>query len=287
MIKTNKDRLVMQSVQGQIFHPASVYPYRLMHDGTSHVLPATGGITYNVKVGDSAMGWVGDHIEPGVTIKAKDEKSNGALNLLACIGNEAKVVTGDAKGAEGFVTGIHGGVEHVMIYFHHKDLEKMSIDDQILIKSYGQGLQIHELPEIMIMNLDPLLLEKMHIQIGIDGCLEVPVVTEVPAYLMGSGIGSPTAAKGDYDIMTADPEANKKYGLDQLRFGDLVLLKDCDNTYGRGYLSGAVTIGVIIHSDCIKMGHGPGVTTIMTCKTTRIRGIKDSKANIAYYMEIK
>ncbi len=287
MIKTNKSRLVMQSVQGQISHPASVYPYRLMHDGTSHILPATGGITYNVKVGDSAMNWIGDHIEPGVTIKAKDEKSNGALNLLACIGNEAKVVTGDAKGAEGFVTGIHGGVEHVMIYFHHKDLEKMSIDDQILIKSYGQGLQIHEVPEIMIMNLDPLLLDKMHIKIGDDGCLEVPVVTEVPAYLMGSGIGSPTAAKGDYDIMTADPEANKQYGLDQLRFGDLVLLRDCDNTYGRGYLQGAVTIGVIIHSDCIKMGHGPGVTTIMTCKATKIRGIKDPKANIAYYMEIK
>lgn len=287
MIKTNTNRLVMQSVQGQISHPSSVYPYRLMHDGTSHILPATGGITYNVRIGDPAMGWVGDHIEPGVTIKAKDEKSNGALNLLACIGNEAKVVSGDAKGAEGFVTGIHGGVEHVMIYFHQKDLEKMSIDDQILIKSYGQGLKIQGFDEVMIMNLDPELLKKMNIKIADDGCLEVPVVTEVPAYLMGSGTGAATAAKGDYDIMTADPEANKAYGLDQLRFGDLVLLRDCDNSYGRGYLKGAVTIGVIIHSDCIKMGHGPGVTTIMTCKTSKIRGIKDSNANIAYYMEVK
>jgi hypothetical protein len=287
MINTNTNRLVIQSVQGQISHPTSVYPYRLMHDGTSHILPATGGITYNVQIGDAAMGWVGDHIEPGVTIKAKDEKSNGALNLLACIGNEAKVVSGDAKGAEGFVTGIHGGVDHVMVYFHPKDLEKMAIGDQILIKAHGQGLQIQQFPEIMMMNLDPELLERMNIAIAGDGCLEVPVVTEVPAYLMGSGIGSPTAAKGDYDIMTADPQANKKYGLDQLHFGDIVLLRDCDNTYGRGYLKGAVTIGVIIHSDCIKMGHGPGVTTIMTCKAPKIRGIKDPKANIAHYMEIK
>ncbi|KXG74127.1 DUF4438 domain-containing protein [Thermotalea metallivorans] len=287
MVKTNRDKLIMQSIQGQIAHPTSIYPYRLKHDGTSHILPATGGITYNVQVGDPAIGWAGDHIEPGVSIKAKDEKANGALNLLACIGNEAKVVSGDAKGAKGFVTGIHGGIEHVMIYFKQEDLEKMSIDDQILIKAYGQGLAITDMPEIVLMNLDPDLLEKMNVKIAPDGYLEVPVVTEVPAYLMGSGLGAVTAAKGDYDIMTADPEANAKFGLDQLRFGDIVLLRDCDNTYGRGYLKGAVSIGVIIHSDCIKMGHGPGVTTIMSCKTTKIRGIKDPKANIARYMGVK
>jgi len=77
--------------------------------------------------------------------------------------------------------------------------------------------------------------------------LEVPVVTEIPAYLMGSGIGSATAFSGDYDIMTGDLEANKQFGIDELRFGDLVLLRDCDNTYGRQYLKGSVSIGVIVH----------------------------------------
>jgi len=110
------------------------------------------------------------------------------------------------------------------------------------------------------------------------------VVAEVPPYLMGSGIGSPSAYSGDYDIMTADTEEIKRLGLDKLRFGDLVLLQDCDNSYGRGYLKGSVSIGVVIHSDCIKAGHGPGITTIMTTKKPLIKGRLDENANIGKYM---
>ncbi|MEW9121978.1 MAG: DUF4438 domain-containing protein [Thermotaleaceae bacterium] len=287
MIKSNRHRVVMQSIQGQISHPSALYPYRLKHDGTSLVLPATGGITYNVQVGDPAMGWAGDHVEPGVSIKLEDTRANGGLNLLACVGNEAKVVSGDAKGAKGFVTGTHGGIDHVLIYFHEKDLDNMAIGDKILIKAYGQGLELLDFPDIMVMNLDPNLLENMGLQVGKDGVLEVPVVTEIPAYLMGSGIGSATAASGDYDIMTADASANAAFGINDLRFGDIVLLLDCDNSYGRGFLKGAVSIGVVVHSDCIKMGHGPGVTTLMTCKNTKIRGIKNPDANIARYLNIR
>lgn len=287
MIKTNKDRLVKQSIQGEISHPRGGVPYRLKHDGTSHVLPATGGITYNIQIGDSAMKWVGDHVEPGVSMKIGTESENSGLMLLACIGNEARVVSGDAKGAKGFVTGAHGGIDHVLVYFKQKELEKMAIGDKILVKSFGQGMELTEYPDIKLMNIDPELFELLNIREAEDGVLEVPVVTEIPAYLMGSGIGSSTAEEGDYDIMTADEKANKEFGLDKLRFGDLVFLRDCDNSFGRGYLGGAATIGIIIHSDCIKMGHGPGVTTIMTCKTKGIRPIKDSKANIAEYMNIE
>lgn len=287
MLRTNRDKVVMQSVQGQISHPASIYPYRIKHDGTPYILPATGGITYNVKVGDPAMGWAGDHVEPGVSIKMDNGKENSGLNLLACIGNEARVVSGDAKGARGFVTGTHGGIEHVLIYFEQEALEKMAIGDKILIKAYGQGFELMDLPDIKIMNLDPNLFDKMNIRIGRDGVLEVPVVTEIPPFLMGSGTGSATAGKGDYDIMTADKKANIKFGINDLRFGDIVLLRDCDNSYGRGFLEGSVSIGVIIHSDCVKMGHGPGVTTLMTCKTSQIRGIKYKYANIANFMGIR
>jgi len=137
------------------------------------------------------------------------------------------------------------------------------------------------------MNTDPELFEKMNIKVNEDGVLEVPVATEVPAYLMGSGIGSSNAYRGDYDIMTADPKAYKEFGLDKLRFGDIVLLNDCDTTTGRGYLEGAVTIGVVIHSDCILAGHGPGITTLMTSKKPLIKGVKDPNANIANYLEVK
>lgn len=277
----------MQSVQGKIHSPISSNPFRINREGIAEVLPATGGITYNVKIGDSCMEWVGDHIEPGVSIKNDNVNENNALMLLSCIGNEAKVVSGEAKGAKGYVTGMHGGIEHVLIYFSEDDMEKMAIGDSILIKAYGQGLKIEDHSDIKCMNIDPNLFDNLGIKENEDGIIEVPVVTEVPAYLMGSGVGSLTAFSGDYDIMTGDEEANKEFGLDKLRFGDLVLLRDCDNTNGRQYLKGAVSIGVVVHSDCIKSGHGPGITVIMSSKTMKIKGIKSQDANIAYYLNVK
>lgn len=282
-MKTNKDRLVMQSVQGKIHHPLGGN-YRISHEGHPQILPATGGITYNVRVGDPAFGWAGDHVEPGVSIRNENTSENAALTTLACVGNQAKVVSGDAKGAVGYVIGVHGGIDHVMIAFEQDDLEMMAVDDKILIKAHGQGMKLEEHPEITVMSIDPTLFEKLSIKEE-NGQLIVDVVAEVPAYLMGSGIGSPSAYTGDYDIMTADEEAIKAFGLDKLRFGDLVLLRDCDNSYGRGYLKGAVSIGVIMHSDCIKMGHGPGVSTIMTTKKPLIKGRISPSANIGTYLE--
>lgn len=288
MLKTNKDKLVIQSVQGKIHSPImGPSPYRISHDGKPMILHGTGGITYNFQIGDSCMDLVGDHVEPGVSIRNEEVAENRALMVLSCIGNEARVVTGDAKGAKGYVTGTHGGIEHVMVYFPQEDLEKMAINDTILIKANGQGLQIEGYEDLVLMNLDPDLFEKIGIKENADGQLEIPVVTEIPAHLMGSGIGSATSFTGDYDITTGDPEAVKKYGIDKLRFGDLVLLRDCDNTYGRQFLEGAVTVGVIVHSNCILAGHGPGVTGLFSCKTNKIKGIIDGDANIANYLGVK
>ena len=286
MIKTNKEFLVMQSVGGKVHSPTIASPYRISRDGDPMILPATGGISYNVKVGDSCMTWIGDHVEPGVSVKNDNVNENNALMVLGCIGNTAKVMTGDAKGATGFVTGGHGGIEHTLVYFDEETLEKLNIDDKILVKAFGQGLKIEGFDDVVCMNIDPTLLEKMNITIPEDGCLEVPVATEIPPYLMGSGVGSATAFSGDYDIMTGDKEANEKYGINELRFGDIVLLQDCNNCFGRDYLKGSVTIGVVVHSDCIKAGHGPGVTAIMSCPVSKIRGRKDKNANIAYYLGI-
>lgn len=286
MLKTNKDKLVMISVQGEVAHPRASVPYRISVDGVPRVLPGTGGITYSHKIGDSCMDLVGDHVEPGVTTKLAAEMENGGYNTLACVGNVARVVSGDAKGSLGWVTGTHGGAEHVMIHFDAETLEKMAIGDKILVKSFGQGLEIKDCPEVRLMNLDPNLLEKMGVKVNDEGVLEVPVATSVPAYLMGSGIGSATAYRGDYDIMTHDKEAYEKFNLGKLRFGDIVALMDCDTMYGRGYLSGAVTIGVIVHSDCIITGHGPGVATLMTCKSPKIKPVNVEKANIADYLGV-
>ncbi|MDN5351764.1 MAG: hypothetical protein PWQ12_683 [Clostridiales bacterium] len=284
-MKTNAEKLVKQSVQGFI-KPLAFTGYRLDTEGKPHVVPATGGITYNVKVGDSAFGLAGDHIEPGVSVYHPDPKYSAGLNVFSCIGNRARVMTGDAKGSVGFVTGTHGGAEHVLIYFDEDTLYQLNLDDKILIETLGQGFELNDYPDVKMMNLDPNLFEKMGIEER-DGKLIVPVTCKVPQNMMGSGVGSSFNHKGDYDIMTSDKEAVKATGVDKLKFGDIVLLENSDNTYGLGaMLPGAVSIGVIIHSDCIKAGHGPGVTILMSSKTPCIEGKIDPNANIANYMGI-
>lgn len=288
MLNTNKDRIVIQSVQGSISHPgAGRLPYRMDREGKGHNIPGTGGISYNVRVGDPAFGWAGDHIEPGVSLKISDNNrttDNYGLGLLACIGNQAKVVSGEAKGAKGYVTGLHGGINHVLIDFDKDDLEEMKVGDEILVKAAGQGLELKEYPEVKVFNIAPELFEELGIEEE-NGKLAVPVAAEIPGQIMGSGIGSSTVAMGDYDITTGDQEIMEEYGIDQLKLGDLVYLSNCDNTYGREYSTGAGSIGVVVHSDCIKMGHGPGVTTILTSKESKIIPVIDPEANISKYME--
>jgi hypothetical protein len=293
MLKTNQDRLVIQSVIGEAASPKfRVPPYRVSHDGLPMVLPGTGGITYNIRVGQPAFGWVADHVEPGVSIRNRESKEgmgpeNDGLNTLACIGNQATIVTGAAKGQKGFVTGKHGGIEHVLVDFDWKVLEQMVLGDKIQIKAWGLGLALPGLPEIKFFNLDPLLFHKLNCRLDSKSRLQVPVACSIPAELMGSGLGASSAATGDYDITTADKEVLAKLGIDKLRFGDLVAIENTDNCFGRCYRKGAVTIGVVVHSDCILAGHGPGVTTIITSKGGKISPVKVKDANIARYLGLR
>ncbi len=279
MLKTNKDKLVIQSVMGEIAHPPRSGAYRVNNQGQPLVLPGVGGIVYNVKIGDSAFGWEGDHIEPGVSIKNPEAKYNEALNTISCVGNEAKVVSGEASGAVGYVSGTHGGIEHVLVQFEQSDLEKMMIGDKIQIKACGQGLKLADHPDIKCLNLSAELLEKWNITAK-DGVLHVPVCTVVPAYLMGSGVGSGSMHSGDYDIMTSDSEAMEEFGVGKLRLGDMVMIVDHDTRYGVAYRKGFVSVGVVVHSDCIQSGHGPGVCMLLTGKAEQIKPVIDDGANI-------
>ena len=182
------------------------------------------------------------------------------------------------------MTGKHGGIEHVIADFDQEDLYKMAIGDNILVEAYGQGLKLLDYPDVQVQSLDPDILEAMGIEEK-DGKLVVPVVAVVPSHLMGSGVGSGNCYTGDYDLMTADREEIAKLGLDKLRFGDLVLMENCDNVHGRGFYRGSVSVGVVIHSDCVVSGHGPGITTILACRKPLIEGKIDPDANLAKYHE--
>lgn len=287
MIRTNKNKVVMISVQGKVADPCKRFgSHNVDRNGLPFLLPGTGGITYNVKVGDPAFGWAGDHVEPGVSTILNEEKRydppTRGYNFYACIGNEATIITGDAKGTKGFVTGHHGGIEHVLIDFPDKALKKMTIDDKILIKGYGQGFKLLDYPDIHVFNLDPNLFFKMGItESRKKGKIRVPVAHIVPGKLMGSGVGSTSMGTGDYDIMTTDEALIKEIGLNRIRFGDFVAIEDHDNVFGRSYRKGAVTIGIVIHSDCRLAGHGPGVTTLISSSKPLIEPVIKKSANIA------
>jgi len=290
MLKTNEDKVVEFLLQCQPGPPKTRGTWGVGQDGDPFILPSIGGITLNIQVGDLAFGWAGDHLEPGVSCIANTDKPfehpNVGVQLYSCAGNKARIATGRAKGKTGVVIGHHGGSEHIIVEFSKKTKEKMIYDDKIIVHARGQGLALTDYPDIKLFNLDPKLLHKMKIvEIG-QSTLEVPVTTMVPAACMGSGIGSAHVAKGDYDIMTSDPETVEQYGLDKIRFGDFVALMDHDNRFGRAYRQGAVSIGIVVHSNCLLAGHGPGVTTLMTCATPQIKPVIDPKANIADLLKI-
>jgi len=285
MLKTNEKNTVEFLIQCQAGPPRTKGTWGVDQHGNPFVLPGIGGITVNVQAGDPAFGWAGDHVEPGVSCtmdtKKPFEHPNIGLQIFSCAGNEAKLISGEAEGAVGYVLGHHGGSEHVIVDFPREVKEKMTYDDKIMIRAKGQGLKLLDYPDIALFNLDPALLAKMKIvELG-GGKLRVPVTTIVPAACMGSGVGAAHVAKGDYDIMTSDPETVKEYKLDQIRFGDFVALMDHDNRYGRAYRKGAISIGTVVHSDCLRAGHGPGVTTVMTCATPLIEPVLDPQASIA------
>ena len=279
-MKTNEEKLITHAVVGEISHPTINKSYWIGFDGVPRTLPSVGSITYDIEVGDICTGLVGDHIEPGVSIKNKDSKENMTLNHLACIGNTATIVSGDAKGETGVVTGKHGGIDHVIIYFKQKVLDKLVIGDKIQIKSKGLGLQLTEYPEITVMNLDPKFLNKLYVEDNKDK-LTIPVAKVIPAYLMGSGIGSDNSRTGDYDIMLFDNDKNNKFDLKDLRFGDVVAIRDHFANFGPHYKKGALTIGVIAHGDSYSAGHGPGVVVIMTTDSDKLDYKIDKTANIA------
>jgi len=293
MLKTNLDKLVKVSVMGEIASPVvgrSIY--NVSATGKPLILPGVGGITYNVRVGDLACGWEADHVEPGVSVENKEndprfgQGANAAFNILSCVGNEAIVVSGDAKGANGVVTGKHGGIEHVLVDFQPETMEKLVLGDKVLVKAFGVGLKLLDFPDVKPMNMDPQFLKAMKPEAK-DEKLQVPVTHMVPAAIMGSGLGANQTFSGDYDIQMFDEKVIAQYGLEDLRLGDLVAVIDADHSFGRIYRQGAITVGIVVHTNCVTAGHGPGVTSLLTSAEGKLIPQIDVKANIAKLLKLR
>lgn len=292
--RMNLKDLVVLTISGQVAHPlGKSSPYRIGHDGIPRVLPGSGGVVINHRIGDRCVGLAGDHVEPGVSLHNNKRevvgKKNGpnlALITYACVGNTAHVVTGPAAGKTGVVTGKHGGVEHLLIDFAAPVLKRLRIGDHIQIYAHGAGLAFPDHPEVTVLNCSPGLIRRWGLRSTPPG-LQVPVTHLIPSAIMGSGIGKSSAVRGDYDIQLFDPYIRKKFGLGTLRFGDMVAIVHADTRFGRAYRRGMMTIGVIVHSDSTVSGHGPGVLTLMSAHKRHLSPMYDEKANLAHILNVR
>lgn len=289
MLKANLSDLVAVSVGGAVAHPSfpglPAEPYRLAADGRPFLLPTYGGIVYNVSVGDRAFGWAADCIHPGVSIKQADDLRNRGLNVHACIGNRAKVMTGGAAGAVGVVTGKSGRFsEQVIVHVPRAAREKMAVGDQVVIRSEGMGMVLEDHPLVSLKAVSPALLAVLPYRSG--AALEIGVVADIPAHMVGAGLGL-TSEGGSIHLQTTDRAEVAALGLDGLRLGDLVALADTDSRYNHGYLRGARAIGVVCATDGPRAGYGPGIAVLMTAPDGALGSYLEPMANIADLMGVE
>lgn len=286
-VRINRSELVVTAVSGEVAAPyLNSGLYDVSFEGRPLILPSVGGINPNVRVGDGAFDFAADHVEPAVSARNPDDRSNVALNALSCIGNEAIVVGGEAKGKRGRVTGKHGGVEHVMIDFTPEIMRKMAVGDKIQVWSCGLGMKLLDAPDIGVFNADPDFLDAWDLELS-DGFVRARVAKIVPAAVMGSGLGRSTVVRGDYDIQTFDDAVAEQYGLRDLRLGDIVAIVNADHSFGRIYRTGAISVGVVVHGRSFVAGHGPGVTSLLTSSEGKIEPVLDPNANIANLLKLR
>jgi hypothetical protein len=288
-VATNAADLVMVSVAGQVANPAMpglpAEPYRLTADGTAFLWPTFGGIVYNISVGDSAFGWTGDCVHPSVSISHANADKNRALNIFSCIGNDALVVTGAAKGARGVVTGKSGRFsDQVIIHFDTETRHKLAVGDQIVVRTEGVGLRLADCPAVACKSLSPRLFDLLPMRLE-GGALKVGVCAVVPPHFIGAGLGL-TSEGGSLHIQSTDRAALADLGLDALRLGDVVAFQDTDSRYNHGYLRGATSIGIVGQTDGPRPGYGPGVTIVMTAPAGELGWFDAPGTNIADLLEL-
>jgi len=289
-LATNEVDLVSVSVAGTVAHPGfpglPAEPYRLTADGTPFLLPTYGGIVYNVSVGDRAFGWAADCIHPGVSIHQADDNQNRGLNVFACVGNRAKVMSGGAAGATGVVTGKSGRFsEQVIVHLPREARTRMAVDDQVLVRSEGVGLNLVDHPEVALKGIAPGLLAALPVKEE-EGHVAFGVVTRIPAHLAGAGLGL-TSQGGSLHIQSTDRMLLAELGLDRLRLGDLVAFEDTDSRYNHGHLRGARAIGVVASTDGPRAGYGPGVAILMTAPAGQLGSFDAPDANLVQLLQLE
>lgn len=229
-----------------------------------HYLPGTGSVVINPSLGDKIKDWIGDHIEPGVSVVCEDDSKEAirAMMTYVCIGNKAIIVkskSSDIIGKKGVVYGKHGGINHILIWFDKPILEKIIPDDEIVILASGVGLDSGK-EDLFYMNMSEDLLNWFKSLGFVEDPVSIPVTKDLKDVVkFASGEGN-FPISTDYDIENFP---------DDLRFGDFVAVKGGWDKSLR-YHSDWTSIGVVVHGDSSSLGHGPGIVFLMSFKDGKL-----------------
>jgi len=283
VLRTNEDQLVVLGIEAAVSHPTQSGSYAVDDYGRPMLLPGMSGVVANVRVGDLVFPWAADHLEPGVSAGCADRGRHQALQFLACLGNLVRVVSGPAAGAEGTVVGKHA---FVLVDFPQSALDALAPGDRLLVRAHGQGLRLSDFPEIATRSLSPALVRAMPLRRTDEGRLRVDVAVEIPAYMMGAGLGM-SSEWANCDVMFTHRDTVERLGVEGLRLGDVVVMHDQDHRFGRGYRTGMCAIGVVAHGGSGAVpGHGTGVVTIMSGPRERFEPVPAERANVRDYLNL-
>ena len=273
----------MLGIEAEVSHPTHSGSYAVDDYGRPMMLPGMSGVVANVRVGDPVFRWAADHLEPGVSAGCADRGRHQALQFLACVGNPVRVVSGPAKGAEGTVVGKHA---FVLVDFPSDVLDLLAPGDRLLVRVHGQGLRLLDFPEIVTRSCSPALVEALPLRDNGDGRIRVEVAAEIPARLMGAGLGM-SSEWANCDVMFTHRDTIERHGVEDLRLGDVVAMHDQDHRFGRGYRKGMCAIGVVAHGGYGGIpGHGTGVVTIMSGPREQFEPVLVEQANVRDYLDL-
>jgi hypothetical protein len=180
------------------------------------------------------------------------------------------------------VTGEHA---RLLVDFEPDVLEQMTVGDQVQIRALGRGLTLASHPELEFKKTSPALARAFGLRTEGERVV-CPVALELPPRIMGSG-AELNAEFVDQDLMSGDRALMAELGIDQMRLGDLIGIRDVDHRFGRSYREGWVAICLCIHGDSVMTGHGPGILTLITGPADRLDFTIDPTANIASSLGIR
>jgi hypothetical protein len=261
-VRSNAGRLVTTRLSAWV--QAAAANCIVAPSGAVKTLPGQGGVVTGIDLGDRAGSWIGDHVEPGLSLGHPDPAANRALRALSCAGNPVVMLDGPAAGAKGVVYGKHGAV---LAMFAQADLARIAPGERVSIDAEGVGLALDDAPDVVLHSCSSALLHRWLQARDDGGRIVVPVAAILPPVAAAAGIGMP-AAMFNMDLhIYAEPVASAAANL---RFGDIVAVLDQDHRYSRRFAKGWVAVGVISHGEAGAGGHGHGLMTLLTAPMEQV-----------------